>query len=246
MGLRKSFLFTLCAVSIMMGGLGATAFAAPTELFFSEYIEGTSNNKALEIFNGTGAAIDLGAAGYNVQMFSNGSSSATLTINLTGTVSNDDVFVLAHSSASGTILTEADQTAAGSWFNGNDAVALRKGTTAIDVIGQVGVDPGTQWGTGLISTADNTLRRKSSIFAGDTDGSDAFNPSVEWEGFATDTFGGLGAHTIASVPEPAAIFLIFGAFLGVAGFKKFEIGRLGREPERLTTPYTLSGLCRWR
>ena len=29
--------------------------AAPTELFISEYIEGTSNNKAIEIFNGTGA-----------------------------------------------------------------------------------------------------------------------------------------------------------------------------------------------
>lgn len=38
--------------------------AAVTELFFSEYIEGTSNNKALEIFNGTGAPINLTAGGY--------------------------------------------------------------------------------------------------------------------------------------------------------------------------------------
>jgi predicted extracellular nuclease len=37
------------------------------DLFFSEYIEGSSNNKALEIYNGTGAAIDLAAAGYVVQ-----------------------------------------------------------------------------------------------------------------------------------------------------------------------------------
>ncbi|HEX8779742.1 MAG TPA: hypothetical protein VF728_01050, partial [Nocardioides sp.] len=35
------------------------ASAAPTELFFSEYIEGSSNNKALEIYNGTGAAVNL-------------------------------------------------------------------------------------------------------------------------------------------------------------------------------------------
>ena len=35
------------------------AQAATAELFFSEYIEGSSNNKALEIFNGTGAAVDL-------------------------------------------------------------------------------------------------------------------------------------------------------------------------------------------
>ncbi len=33
--------------------------AASSELFFSEYIEGSSNNKALEIYNDTGAAIDL-------------------------------------------------------------------------------------------------------------------------------------------------------------------------------------------
>ena len=43
--------------------------AAPTELFFSEYIEGSSNNKAVEIYNGTGAAINLAAGAYNVQMF---------------------------------------------------------------------------------------------------------------------------------------------------------------------------------
>src|SRR5262245_13246512 len=55
----------------------------PAELFISEYIEGSSNNKALEIYNGTGAAIDLAAQGYNVQMYFNGSASAGLTINLT-------------------------------------------------------------------------------------------------------------------------------------------------------------------
>ncbi len=32
------------------------AAAAPTELFFSEYVEGSSNNKALEVYNGTGEA----------------------------------------------------------------------------------------------------------------------------------------------------------------------------------------------
>ena len=72
---------------------------AATELFFSEYIEGSSNNKALEIYNGTGAAIDLAAGGYNVQMFFNGNPVSTLTINLTGTVADGDVYVLAQSAA---------------------------------------------------------------------------------------------------------------------------------------------------
>ena len=169
---------------------------APNELFFSEYVEGSSNNKALEIYNGTGSAVDLAAGGYNVQMYFNGSASSTLTISLTGIVANGDVYVLAQSSANAAILAQADQTNGAGWFNGDDAVVLRKGTTAVDVIGQIGFDPGTEWGTGLASTADNTLRRKSAITAGDASGSDAFDPSIEWVGYAVDTFDGLGAHTV--------------------------------------------------
>jgi predicted extracellular nuclease len=185
------------ALLTLVGALPATA-AAPTELFFSEYIEGTSNNKALEIYNGTGASVDLGTGGYNVQMFFNGSATAGLTINLVGTVANGDVFVLAQSSAAAAILAQADQTNGAGWFNGDDAVVLRKGTVIIDAIGQIGFDPGTEWGTGLTSTADNTLRRKSAIIAGDTNGTDVFDPAIEWDGFATDTFDGLGSHTITT------------------------------------------------
>ena len=181
-------------IALSVPGQAAVLAAGPTELFFSEYIEGSSNNKALEIYNGTGAPVNLATGAYNVQMFFNGSASAGLTINLTGTVAVGDVYVLAHSSAIATILAQADQTNGSGWFNGDDAVVLRKGTTIIDVIGQVGFDPGTEWGTGLVSTADNTLRRKAAILAGDTNGSDVFDPTVEWEGYATDIFDGLGAH----------------------------------------------------
>ncbi len=170
------------------------AQAATVDLFFSEYIEGTSNNKALEIYNGTGASVDLTAGGYNVQMFFNGGASAGLTINLTGTVADGDVFVIAQSAASAAILAQADQTNGAGWFNGDDAVVLRKGTTVLDVVGQTGFDPGTEWGTGLASTADNTLRRMATICKSDVEGSDVFDPATEWDGFATDTFDGLGAH----------------------------------------------------
>ncbi len=171
------------------------AAALANELFFSEYIEGTSNNKALEIYNGTGATIDLTSGAYNVQMFFNGNPVSTLTINLTGTVADGDVFVLAQSAANATILAQADQTNGSGWFNGDDAVVLRKGSTFLDVIGQIGFDPGTEWGALLTSTADNTLSRKAAICQGDTNGADVFDPAAEWDGFATDTFGGLGAHT---------------------------------------------------
>jgi predicted extracellular nuclease len=196
----------LVILALMLAVLPApqAAQAAPAELFFSEYIEGSSNNKALEIFNGTGAAVNLGAGGYSLQMFFNGSASAGLTINLTGTVANGDVYVVAHSGSFAAILAQADQTNGAGWYNGDDAVVLRKGTTIIDAIGQIGFDPGTEWGSGLTSTADNTLRRNPSIQAGDTNGSDVFDPALEWEGFATDTFGGLGSHTIDAIIEDAA------------------------------------------
>ena len=190
--LRGAILAASFWISISAAGLGQ-----PTELFFSEYIEGSSNNKALEIYNGTGAAINLASpVQYSVQMFFNGSATAGLTINLTGTVAAGDVFVLAQSSANATILAQADQTNGSGWFNGDDAVALRKSTTLLDVIGQIGLDPGAEWGTGLTSTADNTLRRKCTVTMGDANGSNSFDPSVEWDGFATDTFDALGSHCV--------------------------------------------------
>lgn len=194
--------FALVLVTLV-GSAPLPAQAAPDELFFSEYIEGSSNNKALEIYNGAGAAINLATGGYNVQMYFNGSASAGLTINLTGTVADGDVYVLAHSSANPTILAQADQTNGAGWFNGDDVVVLRKGSTVIDVIGQIGFDPGSQWGADLTSTADNTLRRNANVCAGDPDGSNVFDPLAEWAGFATDTFDGLGAHVAAcAVVEP--------------------------------------------
>lgn len=167
------------------------------DLFFSEYIEGSSNNKALEIYNSTDAAIDLAAAGYVVQMYFNGGLTAGTTVTLTGTVAAGETFVLAQSSANAAILAQADQTSSASWYNGDDAIILRKGGatgTIVDAIGQIGFDPGTEWGSGLVSTADNTLRRKSGTTMGDSNASDVFDPAVQWDGFATDTFDDLGSY----------------------------------------------------
>lgn len=196
--------------------LGALTFAAPavaepTELFFSEYVEGSSNNKALEIYNGTAAAVPL--AGYDVQMCFNGNPTCTLTIALSGTIAPGDVFVLAHSSAAAAILAQADQTNGSGWFNGDDAVLLRKGGTVVDSIGQRGFDPGTQWGTGDASTENNTLRRAASVEAGDAVDTDAFDPATEWAGFPQDTFDGLGAHSLTPPPPSTAPTLTCGGTL---------------------------------
>ncbi|MFL5982848.1 MAG: ExeM/NucH family extracellular endonuclease [Gaiellaceae bacterium] len=198
MGVSRWIALGISALVLVVGA--GQAQSAPSELFFSEYVEGTSNNKALEIYNGTGAAIDLAANAYSVQMFFNGSGTAGLTIDLTGSVANDDVFVLAQASANATILAQADQTNAAGWFNGDDAVVLRHNEDVIDVIGQVGFDPGAEWGTGRTSTADNTLRRKPTTSSGDTNGADVFDPAAEWNGFATDNTADLGTRSLATSP----------------------------------------------
>jgi uncharacterized protein len=200
-------LLVAAAVLPLVFALGS-ARAAPTELFFSEYVEGTSNNKALEIFNGTGAPVDLAANDYAVHMCFNGSSACSLQIALTGTVAPGDVYVLAHSTANPVILAQADQTNGSGWFNGDDAVVLLKGGTIVDSIGDLGFDPGTEWGTGLTSTADNTLRRKGTVEAGDTNPVDDFDPAAQWDGFATDDFTGLGAHSLVvadAAPQVTAL-----------------------------------------
>lgn len=172
--------------------------AQPSDLLISEYIEGSSNNKAIEIYNGTGAAINLATDNYVLQFYFNGSTSAGLTISLTGTVAEGDVYVVAQASANASILAQADQTNGSGWYNGDDAVVLRKGGssgTIVDVVGQVGNDPGTEWGSGLTSTADNTLRRKSAACVADTTPSDTFDPSVNFDGYATDNIDSLGSQT---------------------------------------------------
>jgi len=181
---------TIPSVSVLttFGGGGGNS----ADLFISEYIEGTSNNKAIEIYNGTASAINLGADGYNLEFYFNGSSSVGTSINLTGTIASEDVFVIANSSADTAILNKADQISGSDFYNGNDAIVLKKGNVIIDAFGQIGFNPGTEWGSGLTSTADNTLRRITTIIQGDTNPSNSFNPSLEWIGFSTNTFNGLG------------------------------------------------------
>ncbi|WP_245855752.1 lamin tail domain-containing protein [Paenibacillus rigui] len=147
-----------------------------TGVFFSEYVEGSSYNKALEIYNGSGASIDL--SGYSIAQ-----SNTTSTIALSGTLANGSVYVIAHPNASSTLLAKANATSSTISFNGDDSVTLMNGSTAIDVIGT----SGTSFGT------DKTLVRKSSVTAGSTS-----YVSTEWDSYAADTFTYLGSHTVMS------------------------------------------------
>lgn len=180
------------------------------DLFFSEYIEGSSNNKALEIYNGTGGAVNLSE--YTVELYSNGSTTTSNTLSLDSaapTLADGDVLVIANSSAVSAILDVADITSSVTFFNGDDALVLKKNGTIIDIIGVLGSDPGSEWGTGAESTRDNTIRRLPTVCAGDADGFN--NPSDisdQWVGFPQNTFDDLGVHVSACggvINEPVQI-----------------------------------------
>ncbi len=180
----------------LMGTPGAAnqiCAVPPTELFFSEYVEGLSNNKAIEIYNAgtTGAALSL----CQVEIYSNGSStvSFTKTLGLT-TLASEDVFVLCDNGFNTADIGLCDLTATGTFWNGDDAVALVCGGVILDVIGQIGLDPDPEWSGGGVSTLNDTMRRMCSVTTGDTDGSNAFDPSIEWTSAGIDVFTDLGQH----------------------------------------------------
>ena len=199
------------------------------DLFFSYYIEGSSFNKAVAIFNGTGGSVDLSQ--YSVKLYSNGASSASATMTLSGSLAHGDVYVIAHGSAVSDILTVADATNNSVInFNGDDALELVKSEAVIDSIGQVGFDPGTEWGSGLTSTADNTLKRKSSVTSGRTASSSAFDPSLEWDGYAQDHYTSLNTHTMTDMgPEggSSASVSAIEAFIPDADYEQGESLNLG-------------------
>jgi predicted extracellular nuclease len=94
-----SIVVILLSLAILPAHGQPTAPQACTGLFFSEYLEGSSNNKALEIFNGTGAAVNLAAEGYRVEIYFNGSTTPGTIIPLTGTIASGGVYVVADNDA---------------------------------------------------------------------------------------------------------------------------------------------------
>jgi hypothetical protein len=176
------------------GGQGGATVHLGPNLFFSEYLEasGGTNPDAVEIINKDGASVGL--TGCSILVYANGSPTATATVALTGTVTNNDVYVVCTSAIS----TLCDQNAAALSFSGDDALELRCGANTLDVIGRIGADPGTQWGTGTTTTLNHTLRRLCSVTTGDRDGTNQFGPAQQWAGLPVDTTSGLGSATCAN------------------------------------------------
>lgn len=178
-----------------------TAGANASDLFISEYIEGSSSNKYIEIYNGTGSPVDL--SNFKLQLYANGSATTTNDVTLSGTLANGATIVYQNSSASLTLpsgVTAINNTAVN--FNGDDAVALYKISTSayVDIFGRIGEDPGTAWtGSGGYTTLDKTLVRKSSVNGGiaTNPGSGFPTLTTEWNLYNIDDATHLGSHTFS-------------------------------------------------
>ncbi|MFQ2479103.1 ExeM/NucH family extracellular endonuclease [Aeromonas caviae] len=171
----------------------ALAGQAQAQLLITEYLEGSGNNKALELSNLGSDAVDLSQ--YRLALYANGkpiSESPTNSLALQGTLAPGATLVLANPSANAEILAKTTQTSGNLVFNGDDALVLYRGSEIIDSVGQVGVDPGTAWVSGGISTLDMTLRRKATVTMGRTDATSPFDPAQEYVAAPKDDASGLG------------------------------------------------------
>lgn len=193
-----------------------------TDLFISEYIEGTSYNKVIEIYNGTGATVDLSA--YSLKKQINGAGAYGDELTLSGSLTHGEVYVIAYvsgsNSASSTILAQTDLQSPSNAvnFNGNDAIALYKNGIQIDEVGVF--NQVADWGK------DVTLVRKSSIIAPKTPYSD-----TEWNSNATDYTTNLGLHTmngslLSETPIAGSPFTVVGentkTFTGLETSKTYK------------------------
>ena len=175
--------------------VAAATAPAQAQLIISEYVEGSSNNKAVELYNTSGAELSLD--GFTISLYSNGNgdlAAPTKTLDLTGTLAANATYVIVNAGSVDDLKAKADIDSTITYFNGDDALVLTKDGAIVDSFGQLGVDPGSAWDEGGVTTANKTLRRKTSITSGRTDATSAFNPSEQWEQFDQNDFSGLGSH----------------------------------------------------
>lgn len=144
------------------------------DLLISEYIEGSSYNKFLEIYNESDSAVTLNQ--YTISLYKNGSSEISYSVNLEelsgkSILGSKEFIIIAHPRASLSLppsLTVFTNNVCD--FNGNDAVIFEKNRILIDVFGEAGKDPGTGWTISGIKNAsvDQTIRRMIGIKTGNT------------------------------------------------------------------------------
>ncbi len=211
-------LYTLILISVFTLVFANMQGQAP--LIFSEYIEGSSNNKAIEIFNPTDAAVDL--ANYIIAQSSNGGGWQYYhTFPVDASIEAGGVWVMITDQTDEALFpsAEADEVLAYPsvvHHNGDDARGLvyltDNDTILLDIIGIPDEDPGSGWNVAGIenATANHTLVRKNHIIAGNTDWAASAGTNAkdsEWMVYDVNFFDSLGMHTYIPIVDVSAINL---------------------------------------
>lgn len=154
----------------------------PTALIISEYSEGASFNKFLEITNISDKDIDLSA--YLLRIYTNGNESSTNQVQLSGTLAAGASKVYKNSKADATLPDGVEAEAINDDvinFNGNDPIAIICNEGIADILGTIGSDADF--------AKDVTLRRLSTVTAPTA----TYSPD-EWETLGMDDLTGFGSH----------------------------------------------------
>lgn len=187
-------LLILAALLLYRALWAAPAAAGVSDIIFSEYIDSSGFDKALELYNGTGGAVDL--SGYRIELYSDGNSGApNAVLDLSGVLGDGGAFVIVHPLATPSLQAAAGSLSYVTQFDGNDALLLRRGGSVIDSFGRFGENPGAEWSSGGVGTRQVTLRRKAAVCSGRTAYANVFDPAAEWERWPVGTLTGLGAHS---------------------------------------------------
>jgi len=204
-----------------------------SDLFISEYIEPDGgNNKAIEIFNPTGSAIDLSS--YSIKYSNNGGGWGTVSgtedtravLPLSGSLNSNDVLVIINAEADAQqLIDEADISLSYNGtpngcdgcliasFNGNDAIGLFKNDVLIDQFGDPSSDADISVAGVSGGGKNHTVLRKTNVTIGNTNwtesaGTDADNS--EWIVKDANYFDNLGFHSTTLSDEAEILDFTFG------------------------------------
>lgn len=184
----KQLLLTFSSVIFLV----FTSSAQVCNLFFSEYLEGSSNNKAIEIYNPLNVTVNL--TDYVVYRYNNGSPTPTDSLFPQGTLAPGAVFVAGNPSAVPGITAVSDTLHTITFYNGDDAMELRyrPTQTTLDIVGIIGNDPGVNWVVGSGATSEFTLVRMFSHTDGELNWAVS---ATEWDVYPANTTTFIGSHS---------------------------------------------------
>lgn len=188
------------------------------DLFVSKYLEGTANNKALEITNRTGHPVNLSDYRLSIQFYSGTNYYFVDPYELEGTVQNNEAFVVLNPSANfscytinqAKFVTAAPQMT----FSGSNYIELRYKSTSVD-------------GIGISSQSNSSTLSNVSLYRKNTINQPTTTFSIsEWDSYANDYCQNLGTLSTSDITSADKEFKIYPNPVNESVFVKGNINNI--------------------